>query len=284
MLDGDPSAARTSSRLAVPGSTDAICFSLKLIPRLSTLAAQPLATTTTEPMAAKNANRRAVRCIKDGDFAIAFIEVHIWPRNGLTSTVTIINGQIPMLKAMFNMLGLFRPSDAAAAIYGASVAEARKEEYYSKLGVPDTVDGRFDMITLIVSLVLGRIGKIAKTAKNAESLGQEVFDIMFADMEQNLRAIGVSDEGMKYRIREMAGGFMGRMHTYGTLSENKDGIESKQLLEQWAQAVSRNVFRTDGDIAPTATELSHRVFAINLFLTSLDDGDIANGKISFPDF
>ncbi|MDH5488671.1 MAG: hypothetical protein OEX17_01960 [Rhodospirillaceae bacterium] len=189
-----------------------------------------------------------------------------------------------MLKAMMNMLGLFRPSDAAVAIYGASVAEARRGEYYGRMGVPDTVDGRFDMITLVVSLVLGRIGKIAKTTKKAKSLGQEVFDIMFTDMEQNLRVMGVSDEGMKYRIREMAGGFMGRMHTYGTLSENKDGIESKQLLEQWAQAVSRNIFRTDGDIAPTATELSHRVFAINLFLTSLDDGDIANGKISFPDF
>jgi len=186
-----------------------------------------------------------------------------------------------MLKAMLNMIGLLRPSSAAASIYDAAVNEARREEYYGLIGVPNTLDGRFDMIALIVSLALGRVGKIPK---KGSALGQEIFDIMFADMEQNLREIGVSDEGMKYRIREMAGGFMGRMRTYGRLSENKDGLEFGKLLEQWNLAISRNIFRNDDGVAPTSAELSQRVVNINSLLNDLDDVDIAKGKIHFPDF
>lgn len=181
------------------------------------------------------------------------------------------------------MLGLLRHSDSATGIYEMAVNEARREEYYGPIGVPDSIDGRFDMITLIVSLALNRIGKIGKNAKKAKNLAQEVFDVMFADMEQNLREIGISDEGMKYRIREMAGGFMGRMRTYGRLSEENNAT-TDELLEQWSAAVSRNVFRIDNGICPTAMALSHRVIAIISFLDTLDDGDILDGKITFPNF
>lgn len=182
---------------------------------------------------------------------------------------------------LMNWLGYAKQTKGAKDIYASAVNEARISEYYSAMGVPDTVDGRFDMITLIVSLVLSRVGKIPSAGK---SLGQEIFDVMFADMEQNLREIGVSDEGMKYKIREMSGGFMGRMRTYGRLCENRDGYDENQLLEQWKLAVSRNIFRIDGVAAPGSIVLAQRAFEINSYLDKLNDADITNGKIGFPDF
>ncbi len=85
------------------------------------------------------------------------------------------------------LFDFFRPKDfneTARKIYAALVEQARQPAFYLSCGVPDTPDGRFDMILLHAVLVLRRLKRDHdKTA----DLSQAVFYLMFADMDQNLR-------------------------------------------------------------------------------------------------
>lgn len=189
-----------------------------------------------------------------------------------------------MLKAILNKLGFLLPSRASGNIYIACVNEARRTEYYTLGGSPDTVDGRFDMIVLMVSLLLERIGQIHRAKYAGGDLAQEIFDIMFADMDENLREVGVSDEGMKYRIREMAGGFMGRRRVYSQIIREHDQANPENSLKKWQTALSRNVYRTGEQITPGAKMLAQRVLAINSYLDGLGDEQILSDKMDPANF
>jgi len=83
-----------------------------------------------------------------------------------------------------------RHERAGIALYGAAVAAAREPWFYLSLGVPDTLDGRFDLIALHAFLLVHRL---QDDSAPGPDLAQAVFDAMFSDMDNNLREIGVSD-------------------------------------------------------------------------------------------
>jgi cytochrome b pre-mRNA-processing protein 3 len=129
------------------------------------------------------------------------------------------------------MLRLFRrkpQNPTIAAIYGAIVAQARLPYFYDQLGVPDTVEGRFEMILLHLVLVLRRVGAHGAVA-------QALFDRFCLDMDHNLRELGVSDLGVPRKMRAFAEAFYGRAAAYdhALASEAKDDL---------ATALARNVW------------------------------------------
>ncbi len=120
---------------------------------------------------------------------------------------------------------------AAGHLYDTIVNQARHPRFYLQYGVPDTVDGRFDMILLHAFIVLHRLKKNrGQTAK----LAQELFDLMFADMDQNLRELGVGDLSVGPKIRKMTSAFNGRIVAY------ENSLNDSLAL---AEAIDRNVFR-----------------------------------------
>ena len=122
----------------------------------------------------------------------------------------------------------------ADAIYAAIVAQARRPSFYRDAGVPDSLDGRFDVLVIHAFLFLRRLKREGETAAE---VGQLVFDAMFADLDQNLREMGVGDLGIAKRVRKMASAFYGRTAAY---DEALDGYsEDPQPLEL---AVKRNMF------------------------------------------
>ncbi len=110
--------------------------------------------------------------------------------------------------------GFFRrdPQETRArALYERVVAQARQPGFYRDGGVPDTVDGRFELIALHAFLVLHRL----KTdTGDTEELGQALFDVMFQDMDQSLRELGAGDMGVGPRVKRMAQGLFGRIAAY----------------------------------------------------------------------
>ena len=99
----------------------------------------------------------------------------------------------------------------ARALYDRVVAQARQPGFYRDCGVPDSVDGRFELIALHAFLVLHRL----KTdPSDTEALGQALFDIMFQDMDQSLRELGAGDLGVGPRVKRMAQGLYGRIAAY----------------------------------------------------------------------
>jgi cytochrome b pre-mRNA-processing protein 3 len=99
----------------------------------------------------------------------------------------------------------------AYSLYGAIVAQARQPALYTAFRVPDTLDGRFDMVVLHGFLLFYRL----KTESEANrAIGQEVFDIFLKDMDGSLREMGVGDISVPKKLKKMAEVFFGRVRAY----------------------------------------------------------------------
>lgn len=103
---------------------------------------------------------------------------------------------------------------AAEALYSALLIQSRQPYFYTDLQVPDTVDGRFDMVLLHSFVVLRRLSHLGKTDKTARRLSQAVYDVMFVDMDRAVREMGIGDLSVKKHIRRMMKAFNGRVAAY----------------------------------------------------------------------
>ncbi len=118
-------------------------------------------------------------------------------------------------------------------LYGAAVKAARDPCFYGDLGVPDTLDGRFDLVALFAALVIERL----RTAPApGPDLAQAVFDAMFSDMDVTLRELGVGDLSVGKKVRAMWEAFHGRALSYGPALQAGDEAAL-------ADALARNVWR-----------------------------------------
>lgn len=134
---------------------------------------------------------------------------------------------------MFSLLQGHRHERAAFALYGAAVAAARAPLFYRDLGVPDTLDGRFDLVCLHVALLVRRL---RHEPPPGPALAQAVFDAMFADMDTSLRELGVGDMGIPRRVRAMWEAFHGRARAY-------EAALDQGCATTLAAALGRNVWR-----------------------------------------
>ncbi len=132
--------------------------------------------------------------------------------------------------------GLFRPDplqEAARELYGRIVAQAREPGFYRDGGVPDSIDGRFDLIVLHVFLVMNRL---KDEAEEGSALSQSLFDLLFLDMDRSLREMGVGDIGVGKRVKAMVQAFYGRIAAYdAALSADDEALRA---------ALARNLFGT----------------------------------------
>jgi cytochrome b pre-mRNA-processing protein 3 len=135
---------------------------------------------------------------------------------------------------------LFRRNDkrdAAYRLYTRIVEQARQPVFFAERGVPDTLDGRFELIALHAFLVLNRLK--AERAETAD-FAQDLFDAMFADLDRALREIGVGDLSVGKHVKQMAAGFFGRILAYEKgLAEG--GGEAAPMLDE---ALRRNLYGT----------------------------------------
>ena len=166
-----------------------------------------------------------------------------------------------ILKRLFQ-----RSAKAERSCYEAIVAAARHPVFYADWGVPDTVDGRFDMIALHTFLVLDRL------KGEQEAFRQALVDEFFADMDRSLREMGVGDISVGKKVRKMAEAFYGRLTAYDQAVESGEGA--------LVAAISRNIF-TDHPDSPGAGLLAGHVMAARADLAAQESGAIAAGQVSF---
>ncbi|MFC3711958.1 ubiquinol-cytochrome C chaperone family protein [Sphingoaurantiacus capsulatus] len=123
------------------------------------------------------------------------------------------------------------------ALYRSVVAVAREPRWYTAGTVPDTLDGRFDMVALVLSLVLIRLESAPGQEQNLVSLTER----FVADMDGSLREIGVGDLVVGKHIGKMMGALEGRLGAY------RAAFAGNEVL---ADALARNLYRgapVDGD-------------------------------------
>lgn len=145
---------------------------------------------------------------------------------------------------MFSLRKLFTsepdPREARRPLWNAVIAVARQPHWYQEGGVPDTLDGRFDMISLILALVLHRIDEDPAEVR----AGVELTELFVSDMDGQMRQIGFGDMVVGKQIGRMVGALGGRLGAY----KAADGSEELRA------ALVRNLWRGQ---APADAHLAH---------------------------
>jgi cytochrome b pre-mRNA-processing protein 3 len=160
------------------------------------------------------------------------------------------------------------PRGTIEAIYGMIVAQAREPLFYAGLGVPDTVNGRFDMVLLHLWMVLRRL----RPAAGGAELSQALFDHFCADMDANLREMGVGDLTVPKRMQAFGEAFYGRVAAYDVaLAEGEAAL---------AQALCKNIL--NGEQIEHARQLAFYAETVIAALAGLDDVKLQKGSWRFP--
>jgi cytochrome b pre-mRNA-processing protein 3 len=160
------------------------------------------------------------------------------------------------------------PRGTIEAIYGMIVTQAREPLFYRDLGVPDTVNGRFDLLLMHLWLVLRRL----KTAEGGKALSQALFDHFCNDMDDNLRELGVSDLKVPKKMQAFGEAFYGRTAAYDmALTEGTEAL---------AQALCKNIL--NGENIEKARRLAAYAGMAMTALAGADEAALVSGIWKFP--
>jgi len=152
---------------------------------------------------------------------------------------------------------LFRrrnPRETMAPLYAAVVAEGRRPHWYLNGAVPDTLDGRFDMIAAILSLVLLRLEREPERKQESVWLTETFVE----DMDGQLRQIGIGDVIVGKHIGRMMSALGGRLTAY------RSAFAGETTLEE---ALVRNLYRGE---TPSPAVLTHVAHALGEYRETLD--------------
>lgn len=171
------------------------------------------------------------------------------------------------------MLTLLKPNPvrrAAELAYGRVVDQARQPGFFADCGVPDTIDGRFELICLHAFLYLHRL---KRERPQSARLGQRFFDAMFVDFDRSLREMGTGDLSVGREVKRMAQAFYGRIGAYENGLAAGDGVLQP--------ALARNLF---GTAPPSAAQLAAMADYVRREAASLGRQDAAvlmTGEVAF---
>ena len=143
------------------------------------------------------------------------------------------------------MIWPFR-KNKAKTLYDSLAGMSRRPDFYTEMGVPDTLDGRYEMLCLLCALTMLRLQELGK---NGERLSQDLFDRFFKNTELSLRESGVGDLGVPKHMRRMMQGFNGRITTLSNalaMTDQDAAIEAH---------LKRNLYSTVDDPDPDGVKL-----------------------------
>ena len=173
------------------------------------------------------------------------------------------------------MFGVFRrralERQSLAGLYAALATQARAPAFYAELGVPDTLDGRFDLLVLHAWLVMQRLD--AEPASG--QLKQDLFDTMFDHLDLTVREMGAQDLGVGRRIKRMAEGFQGRASAFreAWLAGDEAGLR---------EALQRNVFGKTTATPEALAALCRYIGEAEKCLKNADMAALLAGRIAWP--
>lgn len=156
------------------------------------------------------------------------------------------------------------------ALHGRVIASARVPALYTALGVPDTIEGRFEALCLHALLVLRRLRRLPAPAPD---VAQELVDSVFRQLDASLRELGIGDFGVPKRMKKLGAAFYGRAGGYDAALDANDD-------EALAARLARNVLGTEQ--AEAAMGLARYVMAANSGLQADDLDALLRRGPRFP--
>ena len=157
-------------------------------------------------------------------------------------------------------------------LYDRIVAAARQPSWYreGEGAVPDTIDGRFDMVSSILAIVLLRMEREGEAARRAEVLLTEVF---IDDMDGTVRQLGIGDQVVGKHVGRMMGALGGRLGAFRDAAGDETAF---------GEAVRRNIFREAPPSDAAVAAVSARLSRFRAALGSVPFSDLLAGKLPLP--
>ena len=159
-----------------------------------------------------------------------------------------------------------------STLYGTIVAQARLPCFYREYGVPDTLNGRFDLLVLHLTMILDRLAQDSEL----RDLGQALFDRFCQDMDHNLREMGVGDLSVPKEMQRIGEAFYGRAQAYRAALAAPG---ETPLIE----ALKRNVYGAGPPTLAAPARLAAYVREAVRDVNSQQSADISAGKLRLPD-
>jgi cytochrome b pre-mRNA-processing protein 3 len=175
------------------------------------------------------------------------------------------------------VFGFFRQKRNNQAIverqYSALTSAARTPAFYIDMNAPDTVMGRFEMLTIMLILYFRRT---ARSERSGQEIAQNIIDAFFEDVDHSIRELGVGDPGVPKRMKKLASMYYGRLESYA-------GALDKGDREALAAALARNL-HPEVAPAPDMQALADWMFSAEQALGSVAEAEIETGsaRIAVP--
>jgi cytochrome b pre-mRNA-processing protein 3 len=170
-----------------------------------------------------------------------------------------------------NIFSFSHEKKIAHKLYKTIVRQARQPVFYESFGVADTFDGRFDLISLHMILLIRRM---KSDIDQSRKLSQALFDYMFDDIDLNLRELGIGDMGVLHRVKKMTKAFYGRLESYDRGLKEKDDTV---LLE----ALERNLYRENDVTEANLKTITSYTRRQSLYLDKISIGSLMAGELEF---
>jgi cytochrome b pre-mRNA-processing protein 3 len=171
---------------------------------------------------------------------------------------------------------LFRPRPAlaaGAALYARAVEQSRLPPLYADFGAPDTVEGRFEIYTLHVVLLLERL---RREGQGTGEVSQALFDTYVKALDHALREMGVGDLSVGKKMRKLGEAFYGRVKAYDEALAGLPDVGPLQAL------IGRTVL--EGRDGAAAGALAAYVAAAAAALAAQPQAEILEGRLAWPEF
>jgi cytochrome b pre-mRNA-processing protein 3 len=159
-----------------------------------------------------------------------------------------------------------RERTALRPLYDAIVGEARRPDWY-RAGVPDTIDGRFDMLSAVLAIVLLRLEQEGDAAKRESVLLTELF---IDDMDGSLRQLGIGDLVVGKRVGKIMGALGGRLAAFRGAFAGEGDLQA---------AVQRNIFRDAAPSEAAIASVAEGLEGLRARLASRSPADLLAGEI-----
>jgi len=174
---------------------------------------------------------------------------------------------------MLTRLRLWRDRhEKARSLYGSIVTQARARAFYAHWGVPDTAEGRFEMIVLHLVMVLHRLGREGEAGQRLARALTEAFAV---DLDDNLREMTVGDLAVPRHVKRAVGALHERHVSYGAAFTAADDAPLTAALQAKLQAVGAGGGLEAGRLCAYIRQVSHR-------LDLLPSAEVLAGRIAWP--
>ena len=174
------------------------------------------------------------------------------------------------------IFGLFRKRNNNQLIvvrqYELLTSTARQPVFYTDYEVPDTVMGRFELLSVVMILFFRRT---RSSVTSGQELAQEIVDAFFEDIDYSIRELGIGDNSVPKRMKKLAGMFYGRLESYAAAMDVNDRVAL-------AAALRRNIYPKADDAAASMTALADWMMMAEAHLAGIAEAEIATGSATLP--